>query len=158
MLQCCSPCLIGLPTACAQFASMFVAVGALLQAARRPELNGTFFFFPKNIQQVYHSCFTKDYLTLTIWSQYKGSGTRQTWFHSCRSAVRSGKPFLYLSPVSSPAAACLLVPLQSPGLYLLMFTHMHSFQSDEVKQKDSLPSVEIVWTQRRFPLRPRQWP
>ena len=34
-----------------------------------------FFYFPTNIPQVYHTCFTKDCLTLTIWSQYKGSGT-----------------------------------------------------------------------------------
>jgi hypothetical protein len=55
-----------------------------------------FFYFPTNIPQVYHTCFTKDCLTLTIWSQYKGSGTWSARYHSCRSAARSEKPFSYL--------------------------------------------------------------
>ena len=65
-----------------------------------------FFYFPTNIPQVYHTCFTKDCLTLTIWSQYEGSGTWRTRFHFCRSAVLSEKPFSYLS--RSPRLLLLL--------------------------------------------------
>ena len=52
-----------------------------------------FFFLPKNIPQLYHICFTKDCLKLTIWSHYEGSGTWRTWFHSCRSAFEVGNLF-----------------------------------------------------------------